>query len=78
MTPERPIDMCLCTQVIDLAKQADDLRDELLDLTAQAEALAAAQAVEQSARLAAKQPMLVEPISLPAQQGTHTCFRYWL
>ena len=69
--------MCPCVQVLDLAKQADGLRDELLDLTAQAEPLAAAQAVEQSACLAAKQPMLGEPISLPAQQGMHICLRYW-
>ncbi len=58
-------------QVLDLAKRADGLRDELLDLAAQAEPLAAAQAGKQSACHAGKEPMPGDPVMLQAQQGEH-------
>ena len=59
-------------QVLDLATRADAIREELLGLATQAAPLAAAQAAEQSACLAAKQSMLGDPIQLPALQGEHT------
>ncbi len=56
-------------QVLDLAKRADGLRDELLDLAAQAQPLAAAQAGKQSACHAGKQPLPEETLTLQAQKG---------
>ena len=62
--------MHLGIQVQDLAKRADGLRDELLDLAARAEPLVAAQATKQSTWSDdSRQCMLADPMQLPAQQG---------
>lgn len=62
-------------QVLDLAKKADGLREELLDLAAQAKPLAAAQAAKQPAGLPAEQIHSVELPSRAGRQSELLCLR---
>ena len=62
-------------QVLDLAKMADGLREELLDLAAQAKSLAAAQAAKQPAGLPAEQNHSVELPSTAERQSELLCLR---
>ena len=59
----------ISTQVLDLARRADGLRDDLIELAAKAEPLAAAQAANQSARSTAKLPAPEEQLQAPTRQS---------
>ena len=62
-------------QVLDLAKKADGLKEELLDLAAQAKPLAAAQAAKQPAGLPAEQSHSVELPATAERQSELLCLR---
>jgi len=59
---------CISTQVLDLARRADGLRDHLIELAAKAEPLAAAQAAKQTAGSTAKLPAPEEQLQVPTRQ----------
>ena len=69
-----PQGLIICNaQVLDLAKEADGLKEELLDLAAQANPLAAAQAAKQPSGLPAEQSHSVELPSTAKRQSELLC-----